>query len=616
MNIINNIKLKKKLLISYLIIVIVPIIVITYFLTNKLYYQSFSSTIQNSNASIKQLSDNFLNKLSRYNEIIDSLFGNSILRNYIEHDYDVEYESFSDLENKLIPIFSNLESRNTFIKIYSNNQTIAYSGITNNLLSDLENSNWYDPTIFNSKVNWSKPVKISAIDDKSYIVCYRKSIDFEKKVTNINFAMFIAEDELYSLIKKEKDIGGKIIIFYNEKGDIITTTERESLQKNIKELYNEDGKTINEVGSNKIIKYKGNKYFILKLNVNNENLNINNWNIIYLIPANNMVSNVNDIWLSSLLLGIVCITFSLAIIFWISGNITGRIGKLLKVINNTRDTNFKMTIEISGTDEIGSLEKDFNSMIKEIDTLVNEIYKTSLRMKDVEIYSQKVLVEKKEAELIALQEQINPHYLFNTLEIIRMNLVLKGDGETANIIRAFSEGFRVCIESNEDIYLLRDEMRFVENYFAIQKYRFGSAITFLVDIPENMLDYYIPKLLIQPLVENSICHGITKKQGGGTVKIEVYQVNSTMHIKVSDSGIGIDENELEKVRNIIYNDMSIKDSSKIKMFALKNLHKRLNLMYGSAYGLKISSTMNIGTYVEVNLPVCCSKGKKSNELEG
>jgi two-component system sensor histidine kinase YesM len=162
-----------------------------------------------------------------------------------------------------------------------------------------------------------------------------------------------------------------------------------------------------------------------------------------MLPADQIISSINSIWISSILLCFVCIAFSLIIIFIISGNITKRIARLIDSINMVWRGNYKITAEPSGNDEIGYLESNFYKMIQKIDTLINEVYEASLNIKDAEIRQQRIEMEKKEAMIIGLQGQINPHYLFNTLETIRMNLVLKGEREIARIVKLFAKSFRL-----------------------------------------------------------------------------------------------------------------------------------------------------------------------------
>jgi two-component system, sensor histidine kinase YesM len=383
MSFINNIKLKRKLLLAYLIIIAAPLVAVNYSLTAKLYNEAFSNTIQLSNASIKQLSDNLSEKLMKYEGIINSIFNNTVFRDYIGHIYDSEYESYIDLKNNVIPILPILPT--AFIRVYTNNRTIGFSGFTNNLLADLEGVEWFNTEIMTSKLQWSKPIKINKLDTRNFVVIYRKMMDFKDLSYSKVLAVFFDENELFSLVKKEKDIGEKIIFFYNDKGEMITTTERANLNKNIAELYNNNGSTFNSIKDNTIINYNGNRYYFMKLYINNVQLNINNWAIIYMIPAKGIVSNLKNILLFSILLGILCIVFSFTLIYLISENITGRIRNLINSMKIFKDNNLKKPLKITGNDEIGLLERDFNNMVKKIDNVIKEVYLANLKVKDKEI---------------------------------------------------------------------------------------------------------------------------------------------------------------------------------------------------------------------------------------
>lgn len=216
----------------------------------------------------------------------------------------------------------------------------------------------------------------------------------------------------------------------------------------------------------------------------------------------------------------------------------------------------------------------------------------------------------KQAEFLALQNQINPHFLYNTLDAIRSDALVAGMTEIANITEALSKFFRYTITNLEQMVILRDEIENVKKYFIIQKYRFGENLNLelnIADDPERFMRVKCPKLFLQPLVENAIFHGLEPMEKGGTVTISIDSSGSDMLVRVSDNGIGIPENtliNLNKALNSTSPANSVSNiSSKKSGIALQNVCRRIKLLFGEKYGLHISSIPGVGTVAEIRLPL-------------
>lgn len=607
LNLINNISIKHKLIITYFIVVIIPILIIGYFLTNKLYILSFSNSTGISNATLKQLNGNYTNKLVSYKSVLDGLVNYKPLIDYIRTNYSTDYEAIDDFNTKISPFIRRLhdDEGDVQIRVYSNNKTIWHSVEISNTLEDLKKQKWFnnEATLSDNTIKWTIAENIEGKPSKKYFGCYKllRSLDNPSEISSV-ISVFFDETQLFSLISEEKE-AGKVIFLYNNNNQIITTTERELLFGNVKDLVFNSNDYIFNLKNDSIVKYKNNDYLFFKTNISEKNILIDGWTLAYLIPANGVLDGIKSIWISSLLLCLICIIIALILIVFISKNITGRVLDLIKKIKSSIDNNFLVETGISGKDEIGALENDFIEMMHKIHDLIDEVYIADLKIKDSEINYQKIQTEKRKAEIISLQTQINPHYLFNTLETIRMSLVLNNDKNNADIIAAFAESFRQCIDNKKEIYTIREELLFIENYFTIQKYRLRDNISFKVQVPDYILDYSIPKLILQPLIENAVYHGIEMKGDKGTVEIRAIEFEGDIHIIVSDDGVGISEPVLAELINDLSRQADSKEQIGWRKIALRNVHTRLRLMYGEEYGLKISSKLNEGTTVEVNFPV-------------
>jgi two-component system sensor histidine kinase YesM len=235
-------------------------------------------------------------------------------------------------------------------------------------------------------------------------------------------------------------------------------------------------------------------------------------------------------------------------------------------------------------------------MLERIDHLVNSVFIG-------EINRNKLEVEKKEAELIALRNQINPHFLFNTLETVRMNLISINDQENASIVKLIADNFRISLANKKDTYTLKDELRFVDNYVKIQRYRFKDKITFTKKIPTDLLKLPIPELIIQPLIENSFYHGLEKKIENGSVVLEILIENNRVFITVTDDGVGMSESKKNELNNLITNTQTLQVDIRTRRMALRNIYSRLFRMYESELTFAIKSESNVGTEIAISFPI-------------
>ncbi len=243
---------------------------------------------------------------------------------------------------------------------------------------------------------------------------------------------------------------------------------------------------------------------------------------------------------------------------------------------------------------------------KQLEAALNEALVSSLALK--------------QAEINALQSQINPHFLYNILDSIRGQALSEGVTEIADMIESLADYFRYCISKEDDVVTLADELRNVQNYWIIQKYRFGNKISMQVILDHEEIcpdEYEIPKLILQPIVENAIFHGLETKLGEGTVTIRITCTDSRLIIIVVDDGIGMGPQELAYLRRQLKENQRVISKKETvpprrSGIALANVNERIKLHYGDEYGLQISSTPKTGTEVEFVLPVCSAHNHKEH----
>ncbi len=224
-------------------------------------------------------------------------------------------------------------------------------------------------------------------------------------------------------------------------------------------------------------------------------------------------------------------------------------------------------------------------------------------------YSNKILLNQMKFQ--TLQNQINPHFLYNSLDSVRGLAIKAKDYSTAEMVEALASFFRYNIGNENDIVELHQEIQSIRNYFIIQRYRFSNRFKLECHFDQkdsSIIQYMIPKLIIQPLVENAIFHGLEPKEGKGFVAINVRKTTHRLYISVADNGVGMSDAELHYLNKKLLSikktsqGLSISEDMKHKNIAIPNINQRIKSIFGEDFGLHISSTLNLGTEIELSLP--------------
>jgi len=329
-------------------------------------------------------------------------------------------------------------------------------------------------------------------------------------------------------------------------------------------------------------------YFISWLKINPYLINVTapdkyGIRIVNVIPVIEIVSEQKMI----LITGVIIICLILILISFASKKaseyITVPILSLQKSISDAEQNDLNIHAE-EGNDEIGQLAHSFNQLSESVRELISKI---KINEK-----------EKREAELTALQAQINPHFIYNTLNSIKIMSEIQGALSISDIIGKFTSFLRYCLSTSSEIVPLEDEIHGIDNYMAIMNFRYMNEIDYGCICPEELKLHKIPRFILQPLIENSIIHGFSKKNGQKQIVIDFKAEGQKIQITVKDNGIGIPENIKESL-------LQEKEDSQFrahKHIGLENVNNRIKMMCGESYGITIESKMNEYTAVTVILP--------------
>ena len=259
--------------------------------------------------------------------------------------------------------------------------------------------------------------------------------------------------------------------------------------------------------------------------------------------------------------------------------------KLVYAMQEIQNRDLDIRINEPRKDEYQKVFQGFNDMVIELNELIRNLT------------NEKAL--NKEAKIRLLQEQINPHFLYNTLDSIYSIAQLHDVPEISKMVFALSQFFRVSLSGGKEIVRLEEALEIVKSYLTVQNIRFNGKFRFSLSVPEELLDCKVLKLLLQPLAENAVYHGLEAKKGEGTINITAHEDGGTLQICVEDNGVGIPAAKLEEIRKAL-RDNNMEESGN---FAIKNLNTQIQLRYGKNYGLDIYSEENVGTGVFIKIPV-------------
>lgn len=381
-------------------------------------------------------------------------------------------------------------------------------------------------------------------------------------------------------IKLEKD----------QKAQIILLNENKKVMYNSREDQVDQNKWIESTSQGYDTSFKSGQFF--KVSINNENnlaiidrSDYTGWDVIMAVPEVQLFGKINHLRNFIIVLILLCICVSVFVYIFIASAVTSPVRKLTSLMKSVENGDFSVSMHIESDDEIGELGRGFNNMISRINLLLKKMVESEVR--------------KKEAEYKALQSQINPHFLYNTLESIRMKCIVKRELEIAEVISTLGNLFRLSIDRGENFVTVRDELEHVHSYMSIQNFRFDDKYKLYIDVDKELMDYKLFKLMLQPLVENSIYHGLEMKPEEGYIRIKIVLESGILHILIEDNGMGMDQATYEALEMTLSNNLEPKDRRSV---GLRNVHERIRLLFGKDFGICLWSKENEGTKIKISIP--------------
>ncbi|NNV07601.1 sensor histidine kinase [Geobacillus sp. MMMUD3] len=318
-----------------------------------------------------------------------------------------------------------------------------------------------------------------------------------------------------------------------------------------------------------------------------------NWTIIGVFSGNESALEVMEIrfYIISFIFFVCFIAIGAS--YYLSFSLSRPISQLTAFMKKAQAGDLTVRYHDDRMDEIGILGRSFNHMLDQMQRFIS-----------LAEWQER---QRWEAELRELQAQIKPHFLYNTLDTIQWMARKKGANDIAEVVGALAKLFRIGLSKGKDMILLGEEIEHVKSYLHIQKVRYKDKLNYTFDIPEHLHQFYVLKLLLQPIVENAIYHGIKQRRGPGHISIQAEEQEGVMYIRVKDDGVGMSRERLRELRKSLAIDFTSGDQEgkmrNIKGYGMINVHARLQLTFGPSYRLYVDSEQGKGTTVMIVHPI-------------
>lgn len=566
----NNVRLRNKMLIVYFLSVFVPVV-----LTNVIFYNITTNNVKKQkmrdiSLAIEQIRNDFMTQVNVAVGISAVIYNDALLIEYMDKNYDVpsdyvyNYQSYIiSMLNKYSPVYEAIQR----ITLYSDNDTLIYGGQVERVTASTRAQPWYR-LVRDSAL--SAPIVLRTTSD--YPGAAGDMLSVVRKIGNSEVAepweKYMKIDlhpeairEMFHNVTLEGDL-------YLLQGDAIqySTNADIDLAKTAGFAAAPAFKDMIVIGED----FEGVPY-------------LSDWRIVGRFKESAVLEEVRKSKNFVLYLAIPNVLLPTLIIIWFSRSLNARLVRILKHMKKVKNHSFETIARQDAEDEIGQLTAEFNRMTLQIKSLIHDVYIADIQKKEL-------LIKRNQSQLHALQSQINPHFLFNSLETIRMRSLMKKEEETARIIHSMAKIFRKSLAWGKDWVTIRDELDLVACFLDIQKYRFGDKLDYRIEADESVLGLMIPKMTLQPLVENASIHGIEKLKEGGLIRVAVGKTAEGLVCTVSDNGAGIPPDRLASILNELEHSEDIGES-----VGIKNVYYRLKLYYKDEVGFEVSSQEGAGT---------------------
>ncbi len=555
----RDMRLTGKLVVIYLLAGFVPVIIIlsiTYMEMKKILWDRETTILQ---SYVRQTTDAMDNELELYNNLSKYISYNQSIAKILSADQSAyqNYEQFSTVIDPLLSSIMYFHENVNQVTIYTDASDVKHGSTVAPLKDLADGRHEYDD--LDNNIHW----RIDMENHTAFSVSRMAML--EQRGAKGVLYVSVDYDSVFQPFYTETMFDNYGLVIEDEYGNTIFTKNTFADDKAAYELNVDQFKALREMENS------GYQFI-------DRTSNATGWNICVYKPDRLIISSVQPILIIAGVAILVSMFAGITCIHIISEFITKRIKKLQKTMKATETGNLGMVIENDSADEIGDLINGYNSMSKRLDETVNEVYQSKIK--------------EKEYEMRALQAQINPHFLYNSLSMINWKALEADQEDISHITLALSTFYRTALNKGKNILLVKDEIANIKSYLDIQLAMHDNSFDVVYDIDDSILKYETLNLILQPLLENAIGHGIdVKTDGRGEIRIEGKENGDFLDFTVSDNGVGMTKTQAALILSKSSNG-----------YGVSNVNERIKLYYGEQYAVKIDSTPGVGTKVMLHFP--------------
>ena len=569
----NNYKLNKKLLFLYVVCVLLPLIVTD---SVVIYIALHTEEVKQQHMmenDVNAVQFSFSNSIESAASVVKAVDTNEYIDNFLNEKYESSLSYFVACNKAKNLLFNNnIGGDSSRMTIYADNETITNGGKFSRL-SSIKDEEWYQYMV---QTGCNTCVYTYYDQSRSPVVGAKRKILFLRRMNCYGSGC-------EKVVKIELDYGALVrgLVKMNYESPIYICSDG-------KILYSNDGKSSSTGMDFLPFIYEDQVGYEKEMTVYGKTLQI------YALKSK---ANIVDSMLQNapliLLLVLINAVFPLTFMVAINRSLTTRIRELGQAFESVDQDRLVSIACVRGKEEIGALMQNYNRMVDRTNELIQTVYKDRLKKQEMDIARQ-------HAELLALHSQINPHFLFNALESIRMHSIIKQEYETADMVSKLAVMTRQNVDWGEELVEIRREMEFVEAYLGLQKYRFGDRLSYQLDVAEDCRELRLPKLTVVTFVENACVHGIESKTTPGWIFVRISRDEEELCIEVEDTGDGMDEQTVKILNEKLQNPSieQLKDKSRVGML---NASLRIKMLTSGNYRISIESEQGVGTMIQLRL---------------
>lgn len=595
--------IRNKLIIFMLVATIVPFgtsIIITYFHTKE---SLKNQVVQENSNLLYQGKVNLESYINELNGLTLSLYNNPGFINFLKNsDKENNYVTIGIITNVLQTILYAEENiERVHITIAEDDRIVSASKrstvvFTKNLMA--KNHDYYIKAIESPYNMYIEPIHTlyeNSNKPKKIFTLHRTLTDIPSDKVLAYISLEISSDKVYKLSQNLYNQDTEEFYIVSSEGTLVYSSINETAtsvkdQQWIKELTS----STNEKGT---LEWKEDSFNGGVMIYDKLPESAGGWFLVKRIPYSSLYESAFNVTKINIMFGVVGLLFVILATLFVSFKITSPIRILLQYIRQVEKGNMKVKFESLGNDEIGVLAYRFKNMIEKIDDLINREYKLEL--------------ENKTNQLKVLQSQINPHFLYNALQSIGTIALKNKVPQIYTLVTHLSKIMRYGMNMEENMVPLLKEINYIKAYLLLQKERFGDQLEYYIDADEEVLNVNVPKMILQPIIENYFKHGFESRDRVGKIVIDCKSEESFLSIKVLDNGVGVTKERLAEIIHYL-NDEKSRKESEASNIGLKNVYSRLKLNYDELATLNLENQENGGFLVTIQLPI----GMEDGKLEG